>query len=99
MVDATHVILPLHANKEDVYIVATDDASELVGVASEGGKRRPGRPRKNSSILLWGYASEFGVNDAGDRRQTGPVTRSKATSRGLQNAFQILSNEESNIEC
>ena len=74
--------------------MATVATPARVGAASEGGKRRPARPRKNSSILLRGYASESGVNDVGD----GPVTRSKAMSSGLRNAFQILSNGEHNME-
>ena len=87
--------VPVHESMEDALTVATKATPDRVGAASEGGKRRPRRPRKNSSILLRGYASESGVNEVGD----GPVTRSKAMSRGLRNAFQILSNEEHNIEC
>ena len=95
--------ISVHENKEVApFISISGNAKcipEHVDAASEGGKRRHGRPCKNSTILLRGYASESGVNEVSDCRQAGPVTRSKATSRGLQNAFQILSNEESNMDC
>ena len=91
--------LSIEVNKGHMLPCTAVINSELVGATSEGGKRRPGRPRKKPSILLRGYASESGINEVGEGRHAGPFTHNKATSSGLLNAFQILSNEEFNMEC
>ena len=87
---------------EERNVVGDDLERENFRSSSVGRPRRRGRPRKVKVVLnTRGYCSDTGKDVQCARRGgiSGPVTRRKARSSASQNPFNVLSNEDSCLEC
>lgn len=90
--DAQEDVVPTDLEANRGMIPMTGAGMEM------GTKRHPSRPWKHAQLLHCGYVSDSG----GMKRSIsygGPFTNSKSHTSGLCKTFDILSNEEDNLEC
>ena len=82
--------------------VGDDLGKENFRSSSVGRPHKRGRPRKIKVVLkTWGYCSDIGddIHCASKGGISGPMTRRKARSSASRNPFNVLSNEDSCLEC
>ena len=87
---------------EECKMVGEDSKRENFKSSSVGRPRKRGRPHKVKVVLSTrGYCSDTGkdVKCATRGGISGPMTRRKAHSSASRNPFNVLSNEDSCLEC